>query len=77
MGILKFERRFFEHPTEPHHLPVDKILRDYKSTKEVGAQILLMVIDRINRIGFSFPTPEPILYFAKDFFPQRDVLQEF
>jgi phage/plasmid-associated DNA primase len=77
MRILKFERRFFVHPTEPHHLPIDKTLRDYVSTKEVGAQMMLMLIDRYNRHGVAFSTPEPILQFAKDFLAENDVLQDF
>jgi hypothetical protein len=67
IGILKFERRFVEHPTEPHHLPIDNTLQDYVSTKEFGAQMMLMLIGRFNRYGFVFPTPEPILHFGKDF----------
>jgi P4 family phage/plasmid primase-like protien len=77
MRILKFERRFVEQPTEPHHLPIDKTLRDYVSSKEVGAQMMLMLIERFNRSGFVFSTPEPILQIAKDFLAENDVLQEF
>jgi P4 family phage/plasmid primase-like protien len=77
MRILNFERRFVEQPTEPHHLPIDKTLRDYVSSKEVGAQMMLMLIERFNRFGFVFSTPESILKVARDFLAENDMLQEF